>query len=793
MKFNKIRRCIKMRRIVTLSVILFCIQFGLYAQSNTGTITGIIQNQEGEPVDHAYVSLSDTRHYTQTDEEGKYSLTAPSGEYQLLVTRIGYERESIEIILRTDEEKELNITLNADSEMALEEVIVFGKSEAQEVNETAFNVQAVDIRALHNTTMDLSQTLDRVSGVKIRQSGGVGSNTSVSLNGFSGRHVKFFLDGIPMEGYGPAFQMNNIPVNMAKRIEVYKGVVPINFGSDALGGAINIVTNDQANTFLDASYSYGSFNTHKSYINTGYTSERGFTASLNAYQNYSDNNYWVNAKVLDLDRNIFDQDRREVRRFHDMYHNEAIIAKAGVVRKPFADRLLLGFTLGNEFKEIQHPADMSFVYGKRHREAGTLIPSLLYKKNDLFTENLNASLNAYYNFGEATRVDTARVRYNWLGESIDRDRRGELSYSFYEYRNRNSAATANITYTLFDKHAITINNSFTGFSRKGRDKAAPSATDDHPSETFKNVVGVGYKFKYSDRWNTSLFLKHYINTVGSYADPDGGNDYQHYRITTKNTGYGIASTFFITNDLQIKASYEQTYRLPTGRELFGSGDGIEVGNVSLNPENSDNVNLGFNYNTILNHIHGLNISTNFIYREIKDYIRREISPSRGTAGSVNEGLVINKGIDAELRYSYKTLFTVGGNITYQDIRNKLKYRNNSTVESTIYNDRVPNVPYLYGNVDVTFIFHDPFRSRDKLSLGYNLRYVHEFYYDWQSYGGITIPTQLSHDISATYNLQNGRYNITAEARNITDENLFDNYSLQKPGRSFSIKLRYFIN
>src|SRR5699024_12187845 len=104
----------------------------------------------------------------------------------------------------------------------------------------------LDARALHNTTMDLSQALDQISGIKIRKSGGVGSNTSISLNGFSGRHIKFFLDGIPMEGYGPAFQMNNIPVNMAKRIEVYKGVVPIRFGSDALGGAINIVTNDRA-------------------------------------------------------------------------------------------------------------------------------------------------------------------------------------------------------------------------------------------------------------------------------------------------------------------------------------------------------------------------------------------------------------------------------------------------------------------------------------------------------------------------------------------------------------------
>src|SRR5699024_10299098 len=405
-----------MKQRLLLVIILMGIHSGLLqAQQSNSTIHGTVQTKEGEPVYQAYIHLKNMGFYTQTDQDGQFSLSAPPGAYQLVVSRIGYEDQVLVVALKSNTEEELNIILAVDPEMALDEVMVFGKSVTREVNESAYNVSAIDARALHNTTMDLSQALDQISGIKIRKSGGVGSNTSISLNGFSGRHIKFFLDGIPMEGYGPAFQMNNIPVNMAKRIEVYKGVVPIRFGSDALGGAINIVTNDRANTYLDASYSFGSFNTHKSYVNAGYTSESGFTASLNAYQNYSDNNYKVDAKILDLDSNIFRENREEVRRFHDGYHNEAIIAKAGVVNKSFADKLLVGLTIGSEYDEIQHPADMSFVYGKRHKEANTLIPSILYKKEDLFTKNLNVSLNAYRNFGDATRIDTVRRRYNWLG------------------------------------------------------------------------------------------------------------------------------------------------------------------------------------------------------------------------------------------------------------------------------------------------------------------------------------------------------------------------------------------
>src|SRR5690606_27260684 len=92
---------------------------------------------------------------------------------------------------------------------------------------------------------------------------------------------------------GTAFQLNNIPVNMAERIEVYKGVVPIEFGADAMGGVINIVTNRTPNTTVDVSYAYGSFNTHKSNIALNHTFKSGVSLQFNAFQNYSDNDYRV--------------------------------------------------------------------------------------------------------------------------------------------------------------------------------------------------------------------------------------------------------------------------------------------------------------------------------------------------------------------------------------------------------------------------------------------------------------------------------------------------------------------
>ncbi|WP_449440631.1 TonB-dependent receptor [Pedobacter steynii] len=117
----------------------------------------------------------------------------------------------------------------------METVNVVGRTKAQEVNRQAFNVTAIDAKKLYNTTLDISGALDRVAGVRVRETGGVGSSFNLSINGFSGSHIRYFIDGIPMDNFGSSFQINNIPINIADRVEVYKGVVPMWLGSDALG------------------------------------------------------------------------------------------------------------------------------------------------------------------------------------------------------------------------------------------------------------------------------------------------------------------------------------------------------------------------------------------------------------------------------------------------------------------------------------------------------------------------------------------------------------------------------
>lgn len=792
---------------------IFCaFSFLGIAQINSGKtiIAGIIKDKKGDPVIGASVIISKTKIGAATDPNGYYIIkNTPKGTYEVVVKSLGFKTQTNSISIQNGNQLSLNFILEEDPK-ALNEVIVQGKTTARKIQESGFNVNAIEIKKLINTTTDINQLLNRTSGMRIRESGGLGSVFNFSMNGFTGNQVKFFLDGIPMDNFGTSLQINNIPINMADRIEIYKGVVPVWLGADALGGAVNIVTNPNKKNYLDVSYSYGSFNTHRTAINTGYTSKSGFTVQLNAFHNYSDNNYKVDVDVANLTTGVYTSMR--VRRFHDKYRNETIITSIGVTEKRYADKLLLGITLGQNKADIQTGNRMFDVYGTRKRNGDIVMPSLKYLKNNLFAENLKLSVSANYNFGYEQLVDTLFRQYNWLGEYRNKSTNpnilgGELRRTLYKYKNNNASLVTNLSYKFAEKHSLVLNNTFTSFNRKGKDELDPENEQNKQArKNFKNVFGLGYQYNLNERFNASVFLKNYNQSTTGYQTHTWQDEityiestyYTRLKNSMNNTGYGAATSYLLVNNLRIKASYEKTYRLPENTELFGSPIIDLLPNFDLSPESSSNYNLGLVYQFPLGKMHKFHIESNMIYRNSKDFIRPTLTSYSGVSmlQMVNQRNVRTIGIDGETRYTYNDALTVGMNVSWQNIRNVTKYEDNSSTVSLIYKDRIPNMPYLYGNANAQYSLKGVGNANNILSIGYNLTYVHEYYLNWPSLGAsntkLIIPRQCQHDANAVYSLKNGTYNITLECRNLFDAKIYDNFSLQKPGRSFSIKLRYFI-
>ena len=631
--------------------------------------------------------------------------------------------------------------------------------------------------------------------MKLRESGGVGSDMQLMLDGFSGKHVKVFIDGVPQEGVGSSFGLNNIPVNFADRIEVYKGVVPVGFGTDAIGGVINIVTNKKRRRwFLDASYSYGSFNTHKSNVNFGQTFKNGFTYEINAFQNYSDNDYHIEAPVEDFETGRIDRDKKvRVKRFNDTYHNEAVVGKVGVVDKKWADRLMLGFTYSNMYQDIQTGVRQDIVYGQKHRKGHSLMPSLEYYKRNLLAKGLDVALTVNYNKNLTTNVDTASYKYNWYGDRKLLNSPGEQSYQHSRADNNN--------YRLGKMHMLTFNHVLNTFSRSNTSLLAKEEQSDAiAKETRKNISGVSYRLMPSETWNLSVFGKYYNQFVaGPVATDANQNDYVRTTRSVSSIGYGAAGTYFILPGLQAKLSYEKAYRLPTIEEMFGNED-LEMGDIGIRPENSDNVNLNLSYNRTFGR-HSVYVEGGLVYRNTKDYIQRNItdlSGGKSAATYINYGKVLTKGYNISARYGFGKWVSVGGNFTQMDVRDNMKTSISGSAENIAYKERMPNLPYIFADSDVTFYWRDLGRKGNALTVSYDNQYLHSFtYYSSKigsNKGDYVVPSQFSHNLSLSYSLRDGRYNLSFECRNFTDEQLYDNFSLQKAGRAFYGKVRvYFGN
>ena len=776
--------------------------FSTYAQKPGKTmISGKVISTEKEVVDFATVYLKGTGHGGITNQEGIYHVSAPAGNYTLVVSAVGYKTVEKPVTLLRGQRVRQNITISPETQQ-LDEVTVVSTGVSR-LKRSAFNAVAVDTKELQNTTKNLSDALAKAPGMKLRESGGVGSDMQLMLDGFSGKHVKVFIDGVPQEGVGSSFGLNNIPVNFADRIEVYKGVVPVGFGTDAIGGVINIVTNKKRRRwFLDASYSYGSFNTHKSNVNFGQTFKNGFTYEINAFQNYSDNDYHIEAPVEDFETGRIDRDKKvRVKRFNDTYHNEAVVGKVGVVDKKWADRLMLGFTYSNMYQDIQTGVRQDIVYGQKHRKGHSLMPSLEYYKRNLLAKGLDVALTVNYNKNLTTNVDTASYKYNWYGDRKLLNSPGEQSYQHSRADNNNWNGTFTANYRLGKMHMLTFNHVLNTFSRSNTSLLAKEEQSDAiAKETRKNISGVSYRLMPSETWNLSVFGKYYNQFVaGPVATDANQNDYVRTTRSVSSIGYGAAGTYFILPGLQAKLSYEKAYRLPTIEEMFGNED-LEMGDIGIRPENSDNVNLNLSYNRTFGR-HSVYVEGGLVYRNTKDYIQRNItdlSGGKSAATYINYRKVLTKGYNISARYGFGKWVSVGGNFTQMDVRDNMKTSISGSAENIAYKERMPNLPYIFADSDVTFYWRDLGRKGNALTVSYDNQYLHSFtYYSSKigsNKGDYVVPSQFSHNLSLSYSLRDGRYNLSFECRNFTDEQLYDNFSLQKAGRAFYGKVRvYFGN
>tara|TARA_R110002111_G_scaffold61815_5_gene102836 strand:- start:5862 stop:8270 length:2409 start_codon:yes stop_codon:yes gene_type:complete len=794
------------------SFLLF-LTYSIIGFSQDGSFYGKVKYNSNEPAVSTYIVLkgNNITKETNTNINGSFTFKdIPYGTYTIAFYSLNNIPKTVSVDLAS-KNQEVNVTLEVS---ALDEVFVRSKTVQQKIEEKGFAVNVIETKEAAIQSIQVNELLDQSAGVRVRQSGGLGSHAHYNLNGMTGNSVKIFIDGVPIRNFGPSFSLNSIPPSLIKRIEVYKGVVPPHLSDDAMGGAINVVLNDITKNELKASVSAGSFGTYRTDINGGYRNNKnGFTARGSAFINYADNDYevWGDQVAVALSAGTPDVYIR-AKRFHDRYRSQGGKAEFGYTNVSWADKFLAGVLLSNMDQQIQTGATMEIVYGNRFTEQNTKMYSLDYAKKEVL-KNLDVSAFASYSRLNRKTIDTIATQYSWLGYPTSYYNDPDVWATGAEAGDptlqkdidETINARTNVAYHINDNNTIQLNHLLNTFTRDSDDPMLPAAENALKEERkyLKSILTLSFENSaFDEKLRTSVFGKSYYMDRTSKLRTRSSNTsnstiiIEENNITSNDFGFGGSISYSISPKLTVFGSAEKALRLPEANEVFGNVAANLNASANLKPEHSNNYNLGFTYDNLKLKAHTFGVTANLFIRDTEDLIMQFPTGSNEEFfENSNIGKIYTEGVDFTIDYNFKERLFFSANSSFFNARDyNVTYDVNGNPITPSY-ERLANTPYFTMNYNLKFNTQNFIQKGSRLSTYSNLLYVHDFFRGSSVLGGsgkTVIPSQVSFDAGFAYTFPKNKVSLSFDVKNILNNQLFDNYALQKPGRGFYGKLSFTI-
>jgi TonB family protein len=653
-------------------------------------------------------------------------------------------------------------------------------------------VDVVSTRAQRHRAVDVGDVLAREPGVAVQRAGGIGSSSRFSLAGLYGDQIRIFLDGVPLAVAGYSFGLSNVPVSIVDRIEIFRGVVPIRFGADALGGAVNLVsTSSQRRTFGVGSYETGVFGTYRaSLVGRVYDESSGFSGGVTTFFDHSENDYPVDVETWDSRGRL---SPARVRRFHDAYTAFGASLDAGFVNRPWARRLQLRAFGSGYGRELQHNIVMTRPYGAVETAEQVYGGAVVYEQDDFAGEDTELTFVTSLSHRRIDLQDLG-TPVDWFGQPVGRGlTRGEIDgspsdRSIWEWT---SFTRAYASWAPSAEHELRVSLTPTYVTRTGEERERPPNERDPLSaarELFTLVSGLSWELRlFEERLENVLFVKHYY----SFTDTEEvlpGNVFRRISRDGHHAGVGDALRFRFAEWIWAKASYEYATRLPRADEVFGDGV-LVTPNLELAPETSHNVNLGAQLDVRDEPSTGRWRAEASLFGRFTDQLIVPLG-NDGTYSHRNVTGATTLGVEASLGWvSPGRYVSIDLNGTYQDQRNT----SSEGTYGAFAGDRIPSRPWLFANAKAALRLPDLLVGGDSLTLGWDTRYVHGFFRGWESSGDPetkdAVDAQLVHGISLSYRIEGpATVSTTLDVQNLTDARVYDFFGVQRPGRSFFLKV-----
>lgn len=772
-----------------MSILSFLLlwSYSMFAQLQPIEIK-IIDAENGNSIEFATIQWKNLNapaytNGTTTDNKGIARLSAPSNQkLMLMVSFVGYQT-----IIDTIITNRKHYTLKLFPEpIDLADVVIVGKTRAQVLRESPEAVSVIDAKELQGRSISLETVLNKTIGLKVGQTGGLGSSSRIIVHGLEGNRIQILWDGIPMSNSDGAFSLDEIPIDIIERIEVYKSIIPARFGCDGLGGAINIVTKEFSTDYLDASYEFGSYQTHKgSVFSRKNFPKSGILIGMGGYYTTAKNDYSFR---------VPERENLLVKRDHDRFQSYMLKGKIAFTKLWF-DEISTEFGYYNRFNEIQ-----GILKNIQHAEnqSGMFMLENKLIKSGILNDRLN--LESHLSLSHMTNnfVDIAQVNYDFEGNIYPSPNgmgeTGEVPHNSND-KSLEINERINFDYKLSANQSLNLNTLINYAQRQPNDEIASQhagfVIGGFPSKKTSVISGLTWDTKLFRGKLTNMFSAKYFHLHSEIEDltsyemieaPKKKNN------TTSQIGWIEAMKYEAFRGFHLKASYQRAIRLPNSQELFGDGI-ITFPAAGLKPEKSHNFNLGFliDKNDILG-LSRLQFEVNGFYMQVSDMIK--LMKQHMAAGYVNAEKVHIKGIETELKLDITPTVYAYGNLTYQDLRDVLNYLPGTQAPNPTKGLRLPNIPYLFANFGAEY-------HRDQLFKNWHIKafwdgkFTEEFFYFWEltELQKRRIPRSFVNDIGLLLTYKN-KYSVALECHNMMNKEVWDQFRQPLAGRTFHLKFRY---
>ncbi len=685
----------------------------------------------------------------------------------------------------------LSVLLQAQTKEDVGKITVKDEStnEIVELIHSPMPVSVVDATKFHGRNISLNEVLKRVAGVRVKQRGGLGSRSTIAIQGLEGKRVKIFLDGNPLNAPDGTFGINDIPIQLIKRIEIYKGVVPAKFGGDALGGAVNVVTIEPEGGYVDFTTSIGSLGEKRiTFVAKKNFKKYNIEAGFGGFYNEAANDYIMESPYID---------GLKIRRDHAGFES-FVYAFVGKAKKYWFDEIsweLVRYESSKEVQGIQTPIK------EAKNDSGANIVAFKFEKDRFFLERLEFEYGFTYVDLELNNIDKATTCYNFDGSKRNCPGYGigEITGTPHDSKDKQEEFRhdLNLHYIINNNHAVNFHLNSQSSEYTPNDPLASRylgfVAGTYPSDSTNTVISIGYESVYLDkklvndmgiknyRYDYDIIPTQKVVGLNLTTNKHQGDEFGFYEAIR----YEPMKDFFV------KASYEHAFRLPNNSEIFGDGGYITPA-PNLIPEEADNANFGVIFDSYgFYNFPWFKMEANIFYKKLKNMIK--LQPGANNSGYVNMGKVEVKGFELETNVDLNDNWYLYANYTNQTLLDKQKYESGSNSKlNPTYNFDIPNVAKQYANFGLEYKTLGVLRSDSMLKLFWETNWADEYFYGFEMsrHQDRKIDAQTSHTAGFEYTFNDDKYIVGFEVRNLADEKITDVFNYPLMGRTYHLNMRY---